>query len=61
MSFSSQSHNAMLYTIIGCILVMGAAPVCADDAAIPVLTLRISDTTVHVGDTNAWVSVCFGK
>ncbi len=57
MPFSSQSHKAMFYTVIGCIMVMGAAPICADDADIPILTLRISDTTVHVGDTNAWVSV----
>lgn len=57
MSFSSQSQNFKFLVIAGFLLAMFAAQVCAEDAGFPILTLRISDTTAHIGDTNAWVSV----
>ncbi|MCP4566468.1 MAG: hypothetical protein GY841_02675 [FCB group bacterium] len=57
MFLSCQSRVTKLFFIIGCVLMVSAGPLRADEADIPILTLRISDTTVHVGDTNAWVSV----
>ena len=57
MSFASQSRTLMQVIIAGLLAAVIAAPAGAESNNLPVLTLRVSDTVVNVGDTNAWISV----
>lgn len=58
MSFKSQSHFIIIGALIaGLLTAIAAAPAGAEEAFLPKITLRVSDTTVQATDTNAWISV----
>jgi hypothetical protein len=57
MSFKSQSPVIIGALIVGLLTAIVAVPASAEEELLPKLTLRVSDTTVQAGDTNAWISV----
>lgn len=57
MSFTSQSRFLIGALIVGLLTAVMVAPASAEEELATTLRLRISDTTVQVGDTNAWISV----
>jgi len=58
MSFKSQSHFIIVGAlIVGFLTTIAAVPAGAEEASLPKITLRVSDTTVQSADTNAWISV----
>lgn len=57
MSFTSQSRLLIGALVVGLLTAVAVTPASAEEELLPKLTLRISDTTVQVGDTNAWISV----
>ncbi|MDD4050863.1 MAG: dockerin type I repeat-containing protein [candidate division Zixibacteria bacterium] len=58
MSFKSQSHFIIIGAlVVGLLSAIAAVPAGAEEAMLPEITLRVSDTTVQSSDTNAWISV----
>lgn len=57
MSFTSQSRVFVGMLVAGLLVAALAVPASAEEQNLPALALRVSDTTVQAGDTNAWISV----